>query len=58
MALHLTEVKAAGPQRNECEQLTVMWMAKMDQTVNEFKVQAIEKDRNQNDSRPVITGPG
>ena len=47
MALHLTEVKAAGPPRNECEQLTDMWMAKMDQTVNEFKVQAIEKDRNQ-----------
>jgi hypothetical protein len=47
MALHLREVKVAGPQRNDCEQLTVMWMSKMDQTVNEFTVQAIEKDRNQ-----------
>ena len=47
MTLHLREVKAAGPQRNECEQLTVMWTAKMDQTVNEFKVQAIEKDCSQ-----------
>ena len=47
MTLHLREVKVAGPQRNECEQLTVMWMAKMDQTINEFKVQEIEKDHNQ-----------
>ncbi|MBT4829463.1 MAG: hypothetical protein HON80_02710 [Marinovum sp.] len=47
MALHLTEVKAAGPQRNVREQLTATWMAKVDQTVNEFKVQAIEKGRNQ-----------
>jgi hypothetical protein len=47
MALHLREVKVAGPQRNECKQLTIMWMSKIDQTVNEFNVQAIEKGRNQ-----------
>jgi len=38
-------VKVAGPQHNDCEQLTVMWMAKMVQTVNEITVQAIEKGR-------------
>jgi hypothetical protein len=40
-------VKVAGPQHNDCEQLTAMWMLKMVQTVNEISVQAIEKGRHQ-----------